>query len=254
MKLVRRISFLLILSGVMLGLGGYGALKAEEFFYPNKYQRREEAAGQSRIGQGQTERSRTGREQTEQSRTGSYQTGQGALSGQGSAYAAGKASGFSEEPVIEAAVEKKPVVTADTLYLVETVDLSAGTVDEKEETIPVKYIGLDREELLDELKSYDDSPPLAEQELGFETIELTAFSKDRVVVCKYYRPKKVNRGFYLMVADHFIVVYEEDKKTLYMHTDILLDNLEDSLKREIVRGKYVESEEALYHFLESYSS
>ena len=41
MKLVRRISFLLVLSGVMLGLGGYGALKAEEFFYPNKYHNRD---------------------------------------------------------------------------------------------------------------------------------------------------------------------------------------------------------------------
>ena len=41
MKLVRRISFLLILSGIMLGLGGYGALKAEEFFYPHKYQDKE---------------------------------------------------------------------------------------------------------------------------------------------------------------------------------------------------------------------
>jgi len=217
MKLVRRISFLLILSFVMLGLGGYGALKAEEFFYPNKYQN-QERHGQSK----QTAR----KTQTEK----------------------------EEEQVIETAVEGKPVVTADTLYLVETVDLSEGKVDEKEETIPGKYIGLDREGLLEELSYYDNNPPLAELELGFETIELTAFSKDRIAVCKYYRPKKENRGFYLMVADHFIVVYEEDKKTLYMNTDILLESLDDNLQAQIICGKYMENEEALYHFLESYSS
>lgn len=217
MKLVRRISFLLILSCVMLGLGGYGALKAEEFFYPNKYQN-PERHGQSK----QTAR----KTQAEQ----------------------------EEEQVIETAVEGKPVVTADTLYLVETVDLSEGKVDEKEETIPGKYIGLDREGLLEELSYYDNNPPLAELELGFETIELTAFSKDRIAVCKYYRPKKENRGFYLMVADHFIVVYEEDKKTLYMNTDILLESLDDNLQAQIICGKYMENEEALYHFLESYSS
>lgn len=94
---------------------------------------------------------------------------------------------------------------------------------------------------------------MTELEKGFETIELTSFSKDRVAVCKYYKEKKPE-GFYLMVADHFIVVYEEDKSTIYMNTDIVLDLLPDSLQREIVEGKYVASEEELYLFLESYSS
>ena len=217
MKLVRRISFLLVLSGVMLGLGGYGALKAEEFFYPNKYQNQDKHVQTKKVTQ-------TAQEE------------------------------WPEEQVIEAAVEEKPVVTADTLYLVETVDLSEGKVDEKEESMPVRYIGLDREELLEELSFYDSNPPLTELELGFESIELTAFSKDRVAICKYYRPKKEHRGFYLMVADHFIVVYEEDKQTLYMNTDILLESLNDALQAQIICGKYVENEEALYRFLESYSS
>ena len=38
MKLIRRISLFFILSGIMLGLGGYTALKVEQFFYPNRYQ------------------------------------------------------------------------------------------------------------------------------------------------------------------------------------------------------------------------
>ncbi len=224
MKLVRRISFLLILSAVMLGLGGYGALKAEEFFYPNKYQNQERYTTGKQTAR--TAKQAISKEQEEP----------------------------EEEQVIEASVEGKPVVTADTLYLVETVDLSEGKVEEQEETLPFKYIGLDREGLLNELSFYDSNPPLAERELGFETIELTAFSKDRIAVCKYYRPKKENKGFYLMVADHFIVVYEEDKKTLYMNTDILLEDLDDDLQAQIICGKYMENEEALYHFLESYSS
>ena len=225
MKLVRRISFLLILSGIMLGIGGYGALKAEEFFYPNKY-RNQDNTVQVRQTTQPTQTTQTAQTLPEDE---------------------------PEEQVIEAAVETRPVVSADTRYLVETVDLSEGTIDEKEETIPVKYIGLDREGLLEELSSYDSSPPLAELEMGFESIELTAFSKDRVAVCKYYKEKEP-QGFYLMVADHFIVVYEEDRSTLYMNTDILLERLPDSLQREIMEGKFVASEEELYLFLESYSS
>ena len=57
-----------------------------------------------------------------------------------------------------------------------------------------------------------------------------------------------------MVEDHFIVVYEEDKQRLHMNTDILLEDLNDKLKAEIIQGKYIENEEELYNFLESYSS
>lgn len=217
MKLIRRISLFLVLSGIMLGVGGYTAIKAEQFFYPNRYQGKE---------------TRNYEKQQEQQNV----------------------AGDGQQPqVIEAAVEDIPVVTADTAYLVEKVDLVKGTVKETEESIPLKYIGLDREELIQELEAYDNNPPLTELEQGFETIELTAFSKDRVAICKYYKLEE-DKGYYLMVADHFIVVYREDKQTLYMNTDILLESLNDALQTEIMKGKYVETEEELYNFLESYSS
>lgn len=220
MKLVKRISFFMIMSVTMLGLGGWGALKAEDFFYPNRYSH---GTTEQKPSAYESVRSQTYEEMAE------------------------------EEQVIETAVADSAVVNADTLYLVEQVDLLKGTVTEQEETIPVMYIGLNREELLEALASYDSNPPLSELQKGFETIELTSFSKDRVVVCKYYKEKE-EKGFYLMVADHFIVVYEEDGQSLYMNTDILLERLPDSLQREIMTGKHVESEEELYQFLESYSS
>ena len=221
MKLIRRISLFLILSGIMLGLGGYTALKVEQFFYPNRYKVKE-----------------TPNHVIQQM----------------------QADSDIQEQIIEAAVAEIPVVTADTIYLVEEVDLADGTVHEQEENIPVKYIGLDRESLVAELESYDMNPPLTELERGFEAIELTAFSKDRVVICKYYKLEKeeeaeiVGEGYYLMVADHIIVVYLEDQQTVYMNTDILLDSLDDALQAEIIQGKYLETEEEVINFLESYSS
>lgn len=228
MKLVRRISLFMTLSMIMLVLGGWGALKAEEFFYPRRYQ----------YGM-------------EQSGAAGYPT---PVSQPAEAAAAtGEGGSDVTEQVIEAAASDYAVVTADTVYLVEEVNLDDGTVTESEETIPIMYIGLNREKLLEMLSSFEDNPPLTEQERGFESIELTAFSKDRVAVCKYYK-EKTPRGFYLMVTDHFIVVYEEDRSTLFMNTDILLERLPDSLQREIMEGKFVASEEELYLFLESYSS
>lgn len=234
MKLVKRISLFMALSTVMLGLGGWGALKAEQFFYPNRYHRSAEGVEKSPLStyvpplsDMKASMDKSGEEKREDEE--------------------------EQEQVIETAVANEPVVTADTAYLVETVDLNRGTVTETQESVPVMYIGLNREELLEAISAYDKNPPLTELEKGFETIELTSFSKDRVAVCKYYKEKEPE-GFYLMVADHFIVVYEEDRSTLYMNTDILLDLLPDPLQREIMEGKYVAGEEELYLFLESYSS
>ncbi|MCM1268090.1 MAG: hypothetical protein NC302_09305 [Bacteroidales bacterium] len=229
MKLVKRISLFMAMSAVMLGLGGYGALKAEDYFYPNRDQRLTEVplpGGYSISVEKTEEPDKKAEKEPEDS---------------------------VQEQVIEAAVTEEPVVTADTLYLVEHVNLTKGTAVQTQETMPVKYIGLDREALLAELDFYCDNPPLAELEQGFETAELTAFSKERVAVCKYYRDK-TPKHFYLKVADHFIIVCEEDGQTLYMNTDILLERLPDSLQREIMGGKPVASEEELYLFLESYSS
>ena len=57
-----------------------------------------------------------------------------------------------------------------------------------------------------------------------------------------------------MVADNYVIVYEEDKKTIHTNTDILLENLNEELQEQIMQGKYMEDEQALYNFLESYSS
>lgn len=232
MKLVKRISFFMALSAFMLGLGGYGALKAEDFFYPNRYHNEQERTSEA---DAYSLREESPKEPQQVHLTG--QTEPEEIPGQ----------------VIEAAATPEPVVTADTLYLVENVNLTKGTATQTQETIPVKYIGLNREELLEELSFYCENPPLTELEQGFETAELTAFSKDRVAVCKYYRDQ-TPKQFYLKVSDHFIIVCEEDGQTLYMNTDILLERLPDSLQQEIMMGKPVASEEELYLFLESYSS
>lgn len=213
MKVIKRISLFFVMAGIMFSAGSYATLKAEQFFYPNKY--------------GET--------------------------GNGTA-ALYQDVEKTKEQVIETAVEKAPVITADTVYFIEEVNLSDGTVQEKEEEIPVKYIGLDREQLLGELEAYDGNPALSDLKKGFQNSELSSFSRERVVVCKYYRPEPKEKGFYLMVADHFVIVYEEDKKTIHTNTDILLEDLSEELQSEIIRGKYIENEQELYNFLESYSS
>ena len=231
MKFVKRVSLFFIMAGMMFGAGSYVTYRAEQFFYPKRYEQQNEKKPSIEPSI-KAEENSGGRQ----------------------ADSAGADEDVKEERIIEAAVENAPVITADTVYMVEEVNLADGTIVEREEEIPIKYFGLDRDSLIEELKLYEQNPPLTDLKQGFETIELSAFSKDRVVVCKYYRREKENSGYYLMVANHYVIVYEEDKETVHMNTDILLDSLSDELQKEIMEGKYMENEQALYNFLESYSS
>lgn len=233
MKFVKRIGLFLSLAGLMFGAGSYLTLKAEQFFYPNRYE-----SGRHDLNESVEEAN------------DKYES----ESGGNEADISARDHVNKSEQVIEAIVEDDPVITADTVYLVEEVNLTDGTVTEKEEPLPVKYVGLNRESLIKELDSYENSPALRDLQRGFESMELTVFSKDRIVVCKYYKSEEEGQGYYLMVTDHFVVVYREDKKTIYLITEILLENLDENLQEEIIKGKYMEDEQSLFNFLESYSS
>ena len=46
----------------------------------------------------------------------------------------------------------------------------------------------------------------------------------------------------------------KDKTTIYELTEIPLTDLPEEIQQEIIKGKYVETAEELYAFLENYSS
>ena len=60
--------------------------------------------------------------------------------------------------------------------------------------------------------------------------------------------------YYLKELNGYVVVYLSDKKTVYEYTDISLEYLPENPQKEIQNGKYIETSESLYGFLENYSS
>ncbi|MCD8325354.1 MAG: hypothetical protein LUC90_01355 [Lachnospiraceae bacterium] len=61
-------------------------------------------------------------------------------------------------------------------------------------------------------------------------------------------------AFVLGVVDDHVAVFESGETEVYMYTGILLENLPDSTQSEVLAGKEIADEEALYFFLETYSS
>lgn len=145
-------------------------------------------------------------------------------------------------------------LAADTEYVLLETDVLRGTEVETDWRLPSQYIGMDREQFLAAMENYSSFPPLTEQERGFVGAEVISFARERVVVRMNYRYVQPGSGFYLAVQDHEVVVYLEDRETVYINTGILLETLPEELQLEIMDMRFVEGEGELYNFLETYSS
>ena len=60
--------------------------------------------------------------------------------------------------------------------------------------------------------------------------------------------------YYLKDLNGYVVVYMNDRTTVYVYTNILISDLPDTYQNEIKNGMIIEGTEKLYGFLENYSS
>lgn len=160
----------------------------------------------------------------------------------------------SGDAVVEVALTAGEEINADTEYVIEEYDTRRDTLIVNSISVPVKYLGMDRDEFLHTMELYALSPPLSEQERGFVGLEVRSFSSQRVVVRMNYAYVEPSQSFYIRVEDNNLVVYCDDEETVYMYTNIAADSLPGYVQTKVSIGMFVEDEESLYNFLETYSS
>lgn len=61
-------------------------------------------------------------------------------------------------------------------------------------------------------------------------------------------------GFFLGVYDSRVVVLEENKETIYLETDIPAESLPEEIRQRLITTFWVQDEEELYSYLETFSS
>lgn len=157
------------------------------------------------------------------------------------------------EEFVEAASSDE-TLCVDTSYVLKEMDILHNTVVETSQRLPDKYIGMNREQFLQAMEVYESFPPLSEMERGFVSLEVISFSRERVVVQMNYKYIQPSESFYLAAYNNEVIVYLEDRKTVYIETRIPLDSLPEQLQHDIIRMMWIENEEKLYDFLENYSS
>lgn len=146
------------------------------------------------------------------------------------------------------------VLTADTDYLILEKNMNTGEIHTKHIPIPEKYIGLNREQIVEQLNDYQLNPPLSELELGFVSLDMISFSPVQLQVQMNYSYVEPTGIFYIMSYDHKVIVMLEDKKTVFLSTEITMEELPSEVQQEIMLGLFIPNEECLYDFLETYTS
>ncbi|MGN0430734.1 MAG: hypothetical protein ACI4EQ_00080 [Lachnospiraceae bacterium] len=214
MKFVKGISLFLLYPAIILVAGMYIGIMLDRYFYPGRGVREEP--------------------------TGTIESTDIAES--------------TVENAVAAVSSKEEVIGADTDYIIEEHDTRRDTLIENHVSVPVKYLGMNREEFVAAMELYAMAPPLSEQERGFVGLEVRSFSAGRVVVRMHYAYVEPSRSFFIRVEDNHIVVYCDDEETVYMYTNISADALPGYIQTQVSIGMFMEDEESLYHFLETYSS
>lgn len=160
----------------------------------------------------------------------------------------------SNQPLQNVISTQQETLCVETRYIVEEIDINGNLASETTWKLPDKYIGMNREQFLEAMELYESFPPLSEKERGFVGLQVAAFSREQVIIKKNYQFIQPSNGFYIAAYNNRLRVYLADRQTVYIDTDILIEILSEELQKKILTMMYIETQEELYDFLETYSS
>lgn len=160
---------------------------------------------------------------------------------------------MAEQALPDVVQADKTVTTDEDTRLVSILyDEKGNYIREEEENLPVYLSKLTREQVC----SFFENIYTDYQETGDRTnvqkAQMISFSPEIVVVKKFSEP--VSKRYYVVSENNRIVVYYEDKTTVYDKTEISVDDLPKEEKTKLQNGFYVDTAEELFALLESYTS
>lgn len=158
------------------------------------------------------------------------------------------------EESVSADASEHDKLGVQTIYQIESYNSLKDTTTVEYETLPEELIGFTREQVDNYCRHYIKNMPAEEFLKGLQSMGVTGFSNERLVVKKIYDSSKVKFKYYLITVDGEVVAYYGDKKTVYEYTGIETQSLPAKERRALKNGIEVSDEEELYSILENYSS
>lgn len=148
--------------------------------------------------------------------------------------------------------------------IIESRNLETDDLETDSEKLPVDLIGLSKSEVIDYITSH--SVQFQESDETIKNISMISFSRDTLVIRKDVvesveisetvrkNESEVLYNYYLVLENECIVVYKQDKTTVFLETGITVEDLDDDEKELLKQGIGVKNISELYRYLEGYTS
>lgn len=159
---------------------------------------------------------------------------------------------------------EEEILNLHTEYVLESHDLESDSLRAESGGIPVEFIGLSKSEVIDYITSHEEQFEGEGEEI--QNISMVSFSSDMLVlrkdvtrsvaisetVKKYENDNPYH--YYMVLEEGYIVVYKQDKTTVFLETGIGEEELDESERELLLQGVGVKNISELYRYLEGYTS
>lgn len=142
------------------------------------------------------------------------------------------------------------VILSSARYIIEEYNSDTDELTEKEEKIPVDYIGLTREQVIDYLTTY----VAKNKDETLQNVQLVAFSPESLIIRKTVCNPTNIYNYFVISENNIIMIYNANHDKLFIDTGIDVSNIEEQYKEELKDGFYIETIHDLYNYLESITS
>lgn len=158
--------------------------------------------------------------------------------------------------------QNQTIVKRNTKYTLETYYSDKDETITENPGIPVELIGLDRNQVIDFIES--NTSYFEETDKRILNVMLLSFSDKEIVIrrnveeaeeeTKKYNFSAETSKYYVVLEETGVVVYKEDKTTVYMETGITENEMDEAMVAELKYGVAIKNISELYRFLESITS
>lgn len=164
---------------------------------------------------------------------------------------------YSTEEGKEAANTSELIVSNSMSYILESYNINDKTIETATQNVPSEFLGMNRQELIDYLKA--NKKKFADKGQQVQNIMLVSMEKDKLVIRKFISiieetTEEEKYKYYVTLQENKIIVYREDKTTIFLETSINVETLDTDSMDKLKQGIPVKNISELYRILESFTT
>lgn len=164
---------------------------------------------------------------------------------------------YSTEEGKEAANTSELIVSNSMSYILESYNINDKTIETATQNVPSEFLGMNRQELIDYLK--ENKKKFADKGQQVQNIMLVSMEKDKLVIRKSISiieetTEEEKYKYYVTLQENKIIVYREDKTTIFLETSINVETLDTDSMDKLKQGIPVKNISELYRILESFTT